>query len=637
MDTVLQRTVFPLKTNPDVLPLYVDSAEWGLIQRKSLRLSAYASTEFSYSRFSATLPPYARYSFGSYFNAFPAAYWQRWTIVTEVDLTIQSVGIGSVIIYKSNSRGESQQVTSLNVSGNNVSKFSLPLNTFSDGGWYWFDLLSSETDFELQAAFWSTSQKPRHDGLLSVGITTFNKPEDCVGTLETLANDSELLAVLDTCFVIDQGTQLVSEKSQFSAVRASFGPKLRLIRQHNLGGSGGFSRVMHESVSQTKTAFTLLLDDDIEAEPESIIRAYRFASFAREVTIVGGHMFDRNAKTVLHAWAETVSRDTFTWGPSFKKQSRHDFDSSNLRQTPWMHARLDADYNGWWMCLIPNKVIQEIGYSLPIFIKWDDAEFALRARQHGYRTVSMPGVSVWHVSWLDKDDSQDWQVFFHTRNRIIAGLLHGEPGLGRKLLRDNWRQDVKKLINMQYYATQLSINALDSVLRGPESLHGSIMTAMQDARKLAEQFPETKVFRPSDTMPNSTGGRVLPSTRAKVERGPEGLSLLLFASLAVGRSWFRKSASRSVPPELDFPKSEAKWWKVPQHSSVLVGTADGSGKMWFHHDQRKFRRLLIDSLLRHLQVQWNWKKLSRSFRLSSVELSSPESWAENFGGTRVHD
>ncbi len=69
--------------------------------------------------------------------------------------------------------------------------------------------------------------------------------------------------------------------------------------------------------------------------------------------------------------------------------------------------RLDADYNGWWMCLIPTSILREIGLSLPAFIKWDDAEFCVRARDAGYPTVSVPGVALWHVSWLGKDDSID--------------------------------------------------------------------------------------------------------------------------------------------------------------------------------------------------------------------------------------
>src|SRR5690606_22070152 len=156
--------------------------------------------------------------------------------------------------------------------------------------------------------------------------------------------------------------------------------------------------------------------------------------------------------------------------------------------------RLDADYNGWWMCMIPKQVIAEIGLSMPVFIKWDDAEYGLRAKKAGYRTVSLPGVALWHISWLDKDDTQDWGAYFHTRNRIIAGLLHSDRPKSGRLLQNSGRQDIKKLLNMQYYATQLAVDALRDVLAGPERLHEVMAESMPAARKKAAEFPETRVY-----------------------------------------------------------------------------------------------------------------------------------------------
>ena len=62
---------------------------------------------------------------------------------------------------------------------------------------------------------------------------------------------------------------------------------------------------------------------------------------------------------------------------------------------------------------------------LPLFIKWDDAEYGLRARSRGYRTATVPGIAIWHMSFLEKDDTSDWQAYFHYRNRYVAAALHG--------------------------------------------------------------------------------------------------------------------------------------------------------------------------------------------------------------------
>ena len=97
------------------------------------------------------------------------------------------------------------------------------------------------------------------------------------------------------------------------------------------------------------------------------------------------------------------------------------------------------------MCLIPTEVIRTIGLSLPVFIKWDDAEYGLRARAHGFPTVSLPGAAVWHVSWGDKDDLVGWQSYFHERNRLITALLYSLYERGGRVLRsDPCLHDVRR-------------------------------------------------------------------------------------------------------------------------------------------------------------------------------------------------
>ena len=66
-----------------------------------------------------------------------------------------------------------------------------------------------------------------------------------------------------------------------------------------------------------------------------------------------------------------------------------------------------------------------------MFIKWDDADYGLRAGEHGYATVTMPGTAIRHMAWSDKDDAIDWQAYFHLCNCLVVASLHwGRPGQG---------------------------------------------------------------------------------------------------------------------------------------------------------------------------------------------------------------
>src|SRR5690606_28108335 len=133
-----------------------------------------------------------------------------------------------------------------------------------------------------------------------------NKPNYCVTTLRNIAGDEELVKNIDQILLVDQGTQHVRDQDGFKEVSAALGDKLRVIEQGNLGGSGGFSRAMAETLELPDTDWLLLLDDDVEFETESALRALQFSRFSREPTLVGGHMFDLLDKPVIHAWAETV-------------------------------------------------------------------------------------------------------------------------------------------------------------------------------------------------------------------------------------------------------------------------------------------------------------------------------------------
>ena len=633
MLTTLQNVVFPRGKDPDVLPLYADPETWSTVRDQPVRLSAVASIDNVLSRSSVRVREGRRVSFGSYFNAFPASYWQRWTVVTSVTLTLRTRGEGTILVYRSNASGAQQRVASHSVSGAAESRFELPLSTFGDGGWYWFDLIAGDAELILEGGEWATDADPVTPGKLSLGMTTYNKPDYCVATLENIADSEALTEAIDQILLVDQGTQRVRDEAGFDAVAERLGAKLRVIEQPNFGGSGGFARSMAETLELEATDFLLLLDDDVEFETESALRAHQFGRFSRTPVIVGGHMFDLLDKPVMHAWAEVVRPDPFMWGPSFEEQHRHDFRTRNLKQTKWMHARLDADYNGWWMCLIPMRIIAEIGLPLPVFIKWDDAEYGLRARDAGYRTVSLPGVALWHVSWLDKDDTQDWQAFFHTRNRIIAGLLHSDRPKGGRLLQNSGRQDLKKLLNMQYYAVQLAVDALRSVLEGPDGLHADIARAMPRARALAKDFPETRVYRPGDPdLPVARGGRALPFLGEKPDY-PRGASLALFTLKMVPQHWRREGDEHDAPePELEYAKRDAFWWRIPHHRSVIVGTADGAGKAWFRHDRAKFRRLLRESRRLTREIEQNWDALAERYRAALPRITSPEEWRRTFEG-----
>ncbi len=635
MTHVLQNAVFPLDRDPDLLPLYVDPETWSVIDDQAVRVSSRAHLGNILDRHRARIVAGRRVSFGTYFNAFPASYWQHWTPVRDVRLSVHTDGPATVLVYRSNGSGVRQRIETREVDGETTSHFDLTLDQYSDGGWIWFDIVADEKNAVFEGAQWTTEQEPARSGKASIGITTYNKPDYCIWTLLNLADAPEVLELIDRIFIVDQGDRRVDGQPEFPEVSARLDDTLKIITQPNLGGSGGFARAMAETLQRPDSDFVQLLDDDVRLEPESIRRSIVFGRFASTPTIVGAHMFDLLDRPKLHAWAEVVDDEPFMWRALYQEKLPHDFSASNLRQTPMLHMRLDADYNGWWMCLIPTEIIREVGLALPAFIKWDDAEYCLRARDAGYPTVSVPGVALWHVSWVGKDDSIDWQAYFHARNRIVAALLHSGAADGGTLLRHSRRIDLKHLMMMQYYPVALRHRALRDILSGPEHMRRNLATAMPAARALAQEFPETRVHRDSGVPLRSRRGRqVFKGLSPHDLDSPKGMRLRWFTFTTLASHWFHAPHPQNIEhPEVEFGKNDAHWWRLPLYDSALVSAADGSGKNIYTRDRAKYRRMLLDSVRLHRQLRREWPRLSRRYRAAQGGMTSLDAWQRTFEET----
>jgi galactofuranosylgalactofuranosylrhamnosyl-N-acetylglucosaminyl-diphospho-decaprenol beta-1,5/1,6-galactofuranosyltransferase len=633
---VVQRVVFPADKDLDVLPLYMDSGDVPSSALGDDHTDRSSAAQYQLSgtslhpddllgRRSVRVRPGQRLSLGSYFNAFPASYWRKWTTVSTVTLQVQTSGSGSLVVYRSNARGVTQRVESFRVSGEETNAHELSLGQFGDGGWYWFDLIADADGMTLVSADWSVPDNGRKAGRLNIGVTTFNRADYCNDTIAAIAGDTQLRDIIHEMIVVDQGTQKVCDVPGFSDLAADMGRQLRVIDQPNLGGSGGFSRNMMETVNGGEADYVLLLDDDVMVETEGILRSATFADFCRVPTIVGGHMFDMFDRSVLHAYAESVDLWKFLWGPSGDLYHRHNLAGQNLRATPWMHRRWDVDFNGWWMCLIPTTVIKDIGLSLPVFIKWDDAEYGLRAKAAGYPTVSMPGTAVWHVSWIDKDDSVDWQAYFHGRNRLVAGLIHSPYPKGGDLLRQSFATDVKHIFSMQYYAASARITALHDVLSGPDHMHLTISKRAPELRAMKGEFPDSAMQQDPAAFPPPR--RRKPPRKGKEPSAPKLYALVPWLAKTLIKQTTIPASELSVQnPEVAIAHQDSKWWRLSQLDSAVVSNADGTGASWYQRDAKKARGLLRESFLLHMRLRQNWETLQKEYRKNAAKATSIKAW-----------
>jgi galactofuranosylgalactofuranosylrhamnosyl-N-acetylglucosaminyl-diphospho-decaprenol beta-1,5/1,6-galactofuranosyltransferase len=574
---------------------------------------------------SLAVPAGAVQGLGTYLNGFPAAYWARWTGASRAVLVVEGSGDATVRLLRSDVSGRATEVAS----GALGEPLVADLAGMDDGGWLWAEV-EAHDDVVVTAGEWDVDVAPRRGGTVVVSITTMDKPDFCVATLGVLAGSAELAAADVTVQVIDQGSRKVRDHEGFDAVAAALGERLRLVEQANLGGSGGFSRGMAEVLDAAADA-VLICDDDVEVEPESMLRAVRFHRAAVDPVVVGGHMLDLARPTVLNSWAEVVHRRTFNWGPPAMDQQWHDL-AGGLTATPWLHRRGESEFNGWWMCLIPASALREVGLSLPLFLKWDDAEFGLRAAAAGIATVSLPGFCLWHVAWTEKDDSVEWQAYLHVRNRVITALLHAD---GPRLLPAALlATDLKLLLAMRYYPVDLHVRALHEVLDGPGRLHRELGSVVGAVRAVGRKHPETVRHAAGD--PVFDAALAARPAAASAPKPAGALALVAFVVRGALRTLRPVVAADRRAPAATLDRQDAPWWELPRHDSVLVLDAAGTTGVWLRRDARTFWRLAAASVAAHARLAVRWRSVAGTWRRAAPELVSPETWRASFGADRSH-
>lgn len=638
---VLQRLLLPQEGEPqDVRMLYLIEDEQNHVR---LRWD---------NRHSFTIPRGTEASFQTYFNAFPASYWRRWSQLSSVILRLAVEGTARIEVYRSTYQGRRIQLGGQLVT-NGVVEFDLSLAPFEDGGWMWFDVIA-EGEATITEGGWYAPQAPQpqvledgtqvgpFDATVTVGVPTFNRPKDAVAALQALASDPEVDAIISSVLMPDQGTQHPADEPGYTEVVAHFGERFHEYRQGNLGGSGGYSRIMYEALGTdgADSSYILFMDDDIAIEPDSILRSVQIARYAKKPFILGGQMLNLLDRASLHTMGERVDRETFMWAPADHVHYSHNFSDYPLSETDqvWkggqyvqdnadLHRRIDADFNGWWMCLFPRVVVEQCGQPLPLFIKWDDTEYSLRAAQHGFPTVTWPGVAIWHMAWTDKDDAIDWQAYFHLRNRLIVAALNLE-GSPEGMFKTMRKATFKHAMCMEYSTIAIQNEALKDFMAGPDHLFEILDTALPKVNAIRKDYPDAVKISSAAELPPAAGAPGVPKL------GPRGklrqLRKIKYAALGFKNLVSKENREHHTVPQLNLTPNEARWYSLTRLDGATVSAADGSAVYYRKRDRDLALRLTREALTLQKQAKKRFDELRSSYRAAHNSLTSRESWRKVF-------
>jgi galactofuranosylgalactofuranosylrhamnosyl-N-acetylglucosaminyl-diphospho-decaprenol beta-1,5/1,6-galactofuranosyltransferase len=450
-------------------------------------------------------------SFNTYFNSFYESYWAECTDLSDLQLSIELSGDVVIEIFRDSvSLGckliEWKQINSdvmavCNVKIPIASKDSLGLGGPHYSGRIFVDIYARR-ETTIRSIGFKTKDTPRNHPKITLGICTFNREAYLYKNLFELEQFAEATNSIDEIILVNQGKPFANEALRNLVNQSG---NIRLIEQGNLGGCGGFTRTMYESLEREGVTHHVLMDDDANIDVRILANLESFLAHLSKDYVVGGHMLDLFQPWMLYEAGANVKAN------SRVKPLHHNID---LRRIDALHPFLNfhhADYNAWWFCAIPVKHIREAQFPAPIFIRGDDMEYGVRLQEKGVKTVAMPGIAVWHEPFYAKVGG--WQVYYDFRNRMIMASayphrfsMESQGFLERVLF--------GALASHNYQEASLVIQAINDFLKGPALMNEGAELIHEKISVLARECAPQSVEHLEGYAP--VAGKPMPAKRLRI-------------------------------------------------------------------------------------------------------------------------
>ena len=468
------------------------------------------------------IPAESTASLETYFNAFSIGKWREYTNLDNLSLNLKIQGdveikafhaVGSVNnelldresrkyteeyinlvntrVYKAERKEVDIQVTQ----ENNIFTVKFP-HLYEEGILY--VTIRAVTDAVLLDGGYATEYEESlvNPVKIAVGICTFKREEAVMGNVARMFTDiinnpqSPLSDKLEI-YIADNGHTLLETSFQSD--------KVHLFPNPNLGGSGGFTRIMIEAMLYDRAkAFShiIFMDDDILLYPAVLERTYYLLRMLKEEyrkAILGAGMF-MLGRCYLQQEYGSIYRSDVTY---IGKANHKFFDLRNPDSVSANEAVSKSNYVGWWYACIPQGIINENNLPMPYFIHFDDVEYGLRNLD--YKEIFINGICIWHPH-AGSAKNPLWITYYNIRNRLITmfSMKLGKNEL-KTCLKKITRNFMFKIIRYEYIETQMMLNAIQDFLSGPAAFIKndalSLHAKLNEAKKLYVSLSDLGIER----------------------------------------------------------------------------------------------------------------------------------------------
>jgi len=553
----------------------------------------YVRSEKPCSKFPLELGMGGSVSFATYYNFFSLSKWRKYTSVGELRVVLKCRGAFKIAVDHHLLAGGFEKVDTL-LSFESDGDVDVVLPSLPDTGLLSVSLTSlSECSTLFGGGFCSCGDAP-NNVRIGIDVCTYRREsavEEKIGTLDSFLRSCDNgFADSVEMFYIDNGRTLPENLGS-----DTHSLKVHIIPSKNLGGSGGFTRGMMEIVNSGRFTHVLPNDDDASFDPESIYRTWSFLSFIKEEykdAHIGGAMLMAESPSIVHESGAVYSGRIGKTLNALK----NGLDVSDPVDCLRFDAEEDMNYFAWWYVAVPVSYVKDLGYPLPLFIKWDDVEYSIRGSP---TMITLNGVSVWHASIRGKHLISNHYNYYYARNCLITGFT--TDNLNRRNVVWAFSGAMFEVITYGYENAELMFKGAEDFLKGPDFVFNL------DPDKLMKPLP-VKIGKLDEL--RKEGNFECPEEKK--------IRLLSLNGLLLPRERDVEITSENV--------DSASFYRV---GKVLYNMGNGEGFI-AERNAGKALRAMLRGVFLMVKTVFSFGRLRNEYKRSLEKYSSEENWKKIF-------
>ena len=414
-------------------------------------------------------------SFDTYYNAFSAGKWKKYTAVETVSFCVCAEGKLEAALYHAYQKDGSIEIKRLyreTISADAPEKICLTKIRLPDEGVLYPVFSCMGTGAKICFWSWETEKEPERSVRMALNLCTFHREQEVRHNLSLIKEkgihdpDSSLYRNLEI-YLTDNGRTLQEYRED---------PLVHYCENKNIGGTGGFTRGMTEILKQAdakKITHLVFMDDDATLVISTLEIMQRFLEYLKPeytgYTICGALMRRELPWIQAEAGAQ--------WHGGTISSVHGNYDMRNFENVIKNETEETIDYSGWWLSCMAVETARKSGLPLPLFLHRDDVEYGLR--QKG-KFITMNGISIRHETY-DTKLSQATE-YYDIRNMAIVESIHDSAFSKKQLKKMIIKWMAGNFFRYRYQYIKMNLQGAEDFLKGAEWL------IKQDAQKLHKRI-----------------------------------------------------------------------------------------------------------------------------------------------------